>query len=54
MRWALALQGYYDYKVESIPRKDNVVANVKSDNWLKCDGVYILCAFACSLCTGTG
>ena len=29
MRWALALQGY-DYKVESIPGKDNVVANYLS------------------------
>ena len=26
MRWALALQGY-DYKVEIIPGKDNVVAD---------------------------
>ena len=29
MRWALALQGY-DYKVESIPGKDNVVADYLS------------------------
>ena len=29
VRWALALQGY-DYKVESIPGKDNVVANYLS------------------------
>ena len=29
MRWALALQGY-DYKVESIPVKDNVVADYLS------------------------
>ena len=32
MRWALALQGY-NYKVESIPGKDNIVADYfKSDN----------------------
>ena len=29
MRWALALQGY-NYKVESIPGKDNVVADYLS------------------------
>ena len=49
MRWALALQGY-DYKVESIPGKDNVVADYLSRIiWLKCDGV-LFCVLLLVLC----
>ena len=49
MRWALALQGY-DYKVESILGKDNVVANYLSRIIGLNVMVYIFCVLLLVLC----